>query len=346
MRIVRIAAPLAALALLAACASSAAPFFAAARTPEQARAEALRAEGAWTPQQAEVAIGIRLFFDPRLSRDGKTSCGTCHIHSFGFAQPSAVSTGVSGRTGTRNAPTVLGAKAVKSLFWDGRAHSLEEQALGPIQNPVEMDMTLPEIEQKLQGVAMYERLFKQAYGGPVSRDKIAKALAGFERALAFTPSTYEKWAAGDGELSPAAQRGLEVFTRKGRCTNCHFGPDLSDRGFHNTGWGLDQPNPDLGRYVVTHNAAERGAFRTPPLRNAALTAPYFHDGRAKTLEEVVDFYDRGGLDNDNLDPMLQPLELSAAEKRDLVAFLKTLDAGHNLKEIAAEAVEKRELKLP
>ena len=151
---------------------------------------------------------------------------------------------------------------------------------------------------------------------------------------------------GDGELSPEAERGLEVFTRKGRCTNCHFGPDLTDRSFHNTGWGLDQPNPDLGRFAVSHNPAERGAFRTPALRNVALSAPYFHDGRAKTLEEVVDFYDRGGFPNPQLDDQLQPLELSAGEKSDLVAFLKTLDAGHNLKALAAEAVEKRELKLP
>lgn len=344
MRIVRSLALLAPFAL-AACAASAGPF-GAAQTPEIARAEALRAEAAWTPKQTEVAIGIRLFFDPRLSRDGKTSCGTCHDPRTGFAQPSEVATGVDGRTGTRNTPTVMGAKSTSLLFWDGRAKGLEAQALGPIQNPVEMDMPLPELEKKLNGIPMYQRLFQQAYGAGVSSDGVAKALAAFERALAFQPSTYERWAMGEGEIPPAAARGLEVFTRQGRCTNCHFGPDLTDKAFHNVGWGLDRPDPDLGRYAVTKLPFDRGAFRTPPLRNVALTAPYFHDGRAESLEAVVDFYDKGGLPNDQLDSQIQPLGLSAGEKADLVAFLKTLDAGSNLKAIAAEAVEKREVRLP
>lgn len=297
-------------------------------------------------EKAEVALGIRLFFDPRLSRTNRVSCGSCHNPKQGFSNGLPVGVGVEGRTGNRNTPTILAAKHNQFQFWDGRARTLEEQALGPIVNPVEMDADLAALEVELQAIPMYARLFRRAYGTGVTREGIGKAIAAFERALEVGDSPYDRWQAGDDSaMSESAKRGQELFAVRAHCGDCHKGLNLTDNQFHNLGWGLDQPKADLGRVMVTGDPADTGAFKTPTLRNIAETAPYFHDGRARTLEEVVEFYDKGGLENPHLDEKIRPIGLSAEEKADLVAFLKALSGTTNLKDLAREAVEKREIRL-
>jgi cytochrome c peroxidase len=298
-----------------------------------------------TKQKAEVALGIRLFFDPRLSRTNRVSCGSCHNPKMGFSNGLPVGVGVDGRTGGRNTPTVLTAKHSGFQFWDGRAQTLEEQALGPIVNPLEMDQDLKALVTELSAIPMYPRLFQQAYGTGVTESGIAKAIAAFERALDVSDSPYDRWLAGDeAALSESAKRGQELFAVRAHCGDCHKGLDLNDSQFHNLGWGLDQPNPDLGRGKITGDPLDMGAFKTPTLRNVAESGPYFHDGRARTLEDVVEFYDKGGLPNPNLDEKIRPIGLSGEEKADLVAFLKALTGTTNLKAIAQEAVEKREVR--
>jgi cytochrome c peroxidase len=286
---------------------------------------------------AKVALGARLFFDPRLSADDTISCATCHDPKKAWANHDPVDTGVGGKKGNRNSGTVLDAAYMKFQFWDGRAASLEEQALGPIHNPVEMDETLEHVVSKLNAIPGYREQFQQVFGTGVTTDGIAKAIAAFERTVVSGPSPYDRYLAGDtSALSPEAERGLAVFRGKGRCTLCHFDEMLSDQVFHNLGVGMDKPNPDLGREAVTKNPRERGRFKTPGLRNVALTWPYLHDGSAKTLEDVIEFYDQGGLDNPQLDPWMRRLKLSDRDKQDLVAFLTSLTG--TLPEIAAPAL--------
>jgi cytochrome c peroxidase len=234
---------------------------------------------------------------------------------------------------------MLTAKKSPFQFWDGRAGSLEEQALGPIANALEMDADLQALEGELQAIPMYDRLFKSAYGGKVSKEGIARAIAAFERALDAKETPYERWQLGDDSaLSPAARRGQDIFSRN-MCGDCHKGLDFTDNDFHNTGWGLDLPNPDVGRFKVTGDEKDDGAFKTPTLRNIVQSAPYFHDGRAGTLEEVVDFYRKGGLPNPHLDEKIQPMTISDQDAADLVTFLKEgFACDTNLKELAQSTV--------
>lgn len=318
----RLAAALVALLL----AGAAAGCYHAAMPAPGARAFTARASRAASP---EVALGRKLFFEPRLSRTGKVSCASCHDPKQGFSDGRPVSVGVEGRKGTRNAPTVLVAPKAPLLFWDGRARSLEEQALGPIANPVEMDADVATVVRTLAADAGYDRQFRAVYGAPPSEATLAKAIAAYERALEPGDSPYDRWLAGDtGALSPAASRGSFTFAHA-RCAACHKGPDLTDHQFHNVGWGMDLPKPDAGRGGITGDRADFGKFKTPTLRNIAESGPYFHDGRAKTLEEVVDFYDRGGIPHENLDPRVRPLNLPDDQKADLVEFLEALSGGHN-----------------
>jgi cytochrome c peroxidase len=274
---------------------------------------------------AKVALGSQLFFDPRLSRDNTISCATCHDPQLSWANHNAVDIGIEGRSGTRNSGTILDAAYMDFQFWDGRARTLEEQALGPIHNPVEMGETLENVVRKLNAIDGYRTRFRAVFGGDVTADGIAKAIAAFERTVLSGPSPYDRYRAGDRSAMPeAAARGMRLFNGKARCRMCHGGPMFSDQGFHNLGVGMDRPQPDIGREAVTKVARDRGRFKTPGLRNVALTWPYMHDGSVRTLIDVVEFYNRGGVKNPTLDIFVMPLELTDDESRDLVAFLEAL----------------------
>ena len=275
--------------------------------------------------EPKVALGRQLYFDPRLSADNKISCATCHDPEMAWANHNPVDVGIKGQKGNRNSGTILDSAYMDFQFWDGRAKTLEEQALGPIHNPVEMGETLDNVVKKLTAIEGYRTQFKAVFGTGVTTDGIAKAIAAFERTVLSGPSPYDRYTAGDkSAMSQAAIRGMRVFNSKARCRTCHNGPMFSDQGFHNLGVGMDRPNPDVGREAVTKNPSDRGRFKTPTLRNVALTWPYMHDGSVKTLAEVVALYDAGGVKNPALDVLVTPLELTGDEQKDLVAFLEAL----------------------
>lgn len=280
------------------------------------------------PQTKEkVELGRLLYFDKRLSRDSSVSCATCHHPAKGWTDQAPVSTGIKGQKGGRSAPTVLNAAYLELQFWDGRAPSLEEQAKGPIENPVEMGFTHKEAVERLSRVKGYRRFFKAAFGDEtVTIDRVAKAIASFERTALTGNAPFDRSEAGDPKaLSEAQRRGMALFFGKANCSVCHTGKSFSDGDFHNLGVGMTAKKPDLGRFEVTKVERDRGAFKTPTLRNLSDTAPYMHDGSQKTLEEVVEFYDKGGEKNDWLSSDIKELKLSAAEKKDLIAFMRALD---------------------
>ena len=276
---------------------------------------------------AKVELGKQLYFDKRLSADGTVSCATCHDPAKGWTDQLPVSNGVGGKHGTRSAPTVLNSAFNYMQFWDGRAPSLEEQAKGPIENPVEMADKLDRVVGWLNSVPGYRTQFAAVFGGPATADRVAQAIAAFERTVYSGNSAYDRYTQDKDEnaLTPAAKRGLALFEGKAQCTQCHVGFDLSDRVFHNIGVGMNAKDPDLGRYVVTKQDKDKGAFKTPILRDLLKTAPYMHDGSVKTLEDVIELYDVGGEPNPWLDPKMKPLNLTDAEKADLLAFLKSLE---------------------
>lgn len=274
---------------------------------------------------AKVALGRQLYFDPRLSADNTISCATCHDPQLAWANHNPVDVGIKGQKGTRNSGTILDAAYMDYQFWDGRAKTLEEQALGPIHNPVEMGDTLENVVRKLTAIEGYRSQFTAVFGGAVTSDGIAKAIAAFERTVLSGPSPYDRYVAGDKRAMPeAAIRGMRLFNGKARCRTCHNGPMFSDQGFHNLGVGMDRSEPDIGREAVTKDPRDRGRFKTPGLRNVALTWPYMHDGSVKTLAEVIELYDRGGVKNPTLDVFVVPLELTGDEQKDLVAFMEAL----------------------
>jgi len=285
----------------------------------------------WPPDnpysKAKVELGKLLYFDKRLSADGSVSCGTCHHPKFAFTDGASVSTGIKGQKGGRSAPTVLNRAYSLAQFWDGRAPTLEEQAKGPMANPIEMGHTHEAIVAKLRGIPGYRPLFKTAFGTEeIDIDRVAKAIATFERTVLSGNSPYDQWKVGNKKTAMTQEqiRGAQIFAGKARCDQCHEGINFTSNSYRNLGIGTDKPNPDGGRFVVTKDPADWGAFKTPTLREIANTAPYMHDGRFKTLEEVVDFYDKGGIPNKNLDKAMKPLKLTDQEKKDLVAFLKAL----------------------
>jgi cytochrome c peroxidase len=275
---------------------------------------------------AKVELGKKLYFDPRLSADGAISCASCHMPERGFADDAPFSDGVKGQLGDRNSPTVLNRLYSKAQFWDGRAASLEEQALGPVQNPVEMASPLPLMVAGLTKIAAYKPDFQKAFGSEeITADRVAKAIASFERTVLSGDSAFDRFQAGDtSAISDSAKRGFAVFMSKGNCAQCHPLPNFTDEGYHNLGVGMDKPNPDLGRYKVTKIEKDRGAFKTPTLRDLVNTEPYLHDGSEETIEAVVALVDRGGARNPNLDPKMKPLRLTKREQADLIEFLKSL----------------------
>ena len=292
------------------------------------------------PTEETITLGRRLYYDPILSVDNTVACATCHHPDFGFTDGKQFSEGVGGQKGGRNAPTVLNAAYYTTQFWDGRAPSLEKQAEGPVENPVEMAHTLEGVEKKLMADASYRAAFEKAFGpGPITYEMVEKAIASFERTVVVGNSPFDRYFYGGDKsaLSKAARRGLEVFrdSKKGNCAECHTIGEkhalFADNKFHNLGVGVvlgpgaEPKLTDQGRYDVTKNEADRGAFKTPSLRNIAQTAPYMHDGSLKTLKEVVDLYVGGGNSNPHLDKEIQELDfLSGRERADLVAFLDSL----------------------
>lgn len=295
---------------------------------------------------ARVALGERLFFDPRLSRSNLLACISCHRPAHGFADTQPVSAGHDGRLGKRNAPTILGAAHAAALFWDGRAASLEEQALGPISHPDEMAMPLDELPAKLAALSGYADAFAQAFpagagqsGSAVTLNNIASALADYQRTLLPPETRFDRFLRGQHDaLDDRELLGLHLFRTKARCMACHEGPLLSDNRFHNLGltW-YGRSYEDLGRYGITREAADVGRFRTPALRQVAHTGPWMHNGRFPVLSGVLNMYNAGmprprpANDAEAGDPLfpvtselLQPLELTPTELEALEAFLRVL----------------------
>ena len=287
------------------------------------------------PTAETIALGRRLYYDPALSADNTVSCASCHHPDHGFSDGKRVSNGVQGKTGTRNSPTVFNSAYFEVQFWDGRVPSLEKQAEGPVANPVEMAHTLKGVEERLNADRSYRDQFEKAFGpGPVTYDKVGKAIASFERTVVSANSPFDRWKFGGDKnaVNEAVRRGFLVFSskNKGNCTVCHVVGEkdalFTDNKFHNIGVGANIDKiSDEGRYVVSKNDLDRGAFKTPSLRNVAVTAPYMHDGSLKNLKEVVDFYIGGGNSNAHLDKNIKALDfLSGQERADLLAFLNAL----------------------
>lgn len=283
---------------------------------------------------AAVALGKHLFFSPVLSVDGSLACANCHQPGRGFADPQPGSTGIKGAKGRRNAPTVWNAVYHRTQFWDGRVATLEEQASGPILNPIEMGHSPRGVVAQAAQDPTIRSLVAAAYGDDaISLERLTRALAAYEATLVRANSPFDRYQYGHqpDALSPEAQRGLALFRGKAKCATCHLigSKDalFTDHKFHNLGVGMNPAGEltDLGRYNVTKHEPDKGAFRTPTLRNIAETAPYMHDGSLKTLKEVVDFYVGGGNANPQLDPLLEPLtSFTRQERADLVTFLESL----------------------
>lgn len=273
----------------------------------------------------KIQLGKELYFDTRLSKDNTISCATCHHPAMGWSDEGPTSKGIAGQMGGRRAPPVSNSAYNPLQFWDGRSPSLEDQAKGPIQNPIEMGNTHEVMIQTVHGIPQYAEKFQAVFGtSTITVDLVAKAIAAFERTVVTTDSPFDRYVKGDEEsLTALEKKGLEIFNGKGHCTACHWGGNFSDGRFHNLGV---QPTggakPDEGRFAVTKNPKDFGAFKTPTVRDAAKRAPYLHNGSEKTLESLVELYNKGGgLEDANLDPLMVPLGLSKAEIKALVAFM-------------------------
>ncbi len=269
--------------------------------------------------RAKIALGRRLFQDRRLSRDGSLSCAGCHDPRRAFADGRTVAQGIGGSRLDRNTPAIVNRVWGASFFWDGRAASLEQQALQPILNPRELGMT-PEGVLALVRSSRYASEFRTAFGTEPSVELVARAIASYVRSIVSGDSPYDR-----KTLNQSSRRGLALFQGKAGCNQCHAGPNFTDEQFHNTGvaWRTGVLT-DQGRALVTNASEDRGAFKTPSLREVARTAPYMHDGSFTSLDQVIDYYDRGGQKNPGLDTRLRPLHLSEAEKQDLIEFLCSL----------------------
>lgn len=278
------------------------------------------------PMSTEVLeLGQMLFFDPRLSGNNDLSCASCHEPSKGYGDGRATFEMTNGEAGARNSPTIINAGYYTTYFWDGRANSLEEQALGPIQNPNEMNQDIDELIQELNSINGYSERFRQAFPDGLTIQNLAKAIAAFERQIVVNNTPYDQFLNGDtNALTDRELRGLELFSGKAMCSTCHNGPNLSDNNFYNV--GLE--SKDEGLYALTKKAGDMGKFRTSGLYGITHTAPYMHDGSLKTLEDVIDYYNEGGGEHRNksfyLKNFMSPIGLTDGEKADLLAFLKVL----------------------
>jgi cytochrome c peroxidase len=278
------------------------------------------------PNAARITLGKALFFDPRLSGSNWISCATCHNPALGWSDGLATGIGHGMKALGRATPTIVNAAFNPIQMWDGRKGTLEEQALGPIEADAEMAQDIPGLVRKIEAIAGYRAMFAAAYPGePVAGATIAKAIASFERTVLSTESPFDRWMKGDARaVGESVKRGFEVFRGRGNCATCHSGFNFTDNGFHNIGLRSRGDSEDVGRFAQRKLAIMRGAFKTPTLRDVALTAPYMHDGEYATLEDVVEHYARGGDATGNLSPNMKAIELSARDKSDLVAFLRSL----------------------
>jgi cytochrome c peroxidase len=277
---------------------------------------------------ARVELGKALFFDPRLSGNATVSCATCHNPSLGWSDGQPTGVGINGTVLGRATPTIVNTAYNTQFMWDGRKKSLEDQALGPMKTPEEMKTDFQSALKLINDTPTYRSMVHAAYPGEaVSEDVLAKAIAAYERTVVSRDSRFDRWVAGDRRaITMQEWRGFKVFTDagKGNCVACHKAPNFTDNGYHNIGIAHAPDKEDLGRYKIRPVAVLKGAFKTPGLRDIELTAPYFHNGSAATLEAVVEHYARGGDDKRHLAPDMRSLNLSAGEKADLVAFMKTL----------------------
>lgn len=278
----------------------------------------------------KMTLGKRLFFDPILSRNRTISCATCHREDYAFADTSALSLGVFGRKGKRNTPSAMNVRLQANFFWDGRATTLEEQALIPIANPDEMDLPIDLAIKRLNGSKTYRAYFMKVFGELPTKANLARALSEFEQTLETADSPLDDWRLNDNEaaVSESAKRGFALFNGKANCVQCHFGADFNSSEFRNIGLFNGKTLADSGRAAITKKAADLGKFKIGPLRNVSLTAPYMHNGMFKTLAEVIDHYnepDKRVPDAINRDPLLaKPLGLTQQEKLDLEEFLRSL----------------------
>ena len=271
-----------------------------------------------TPEK--IALGKQMFWDRRLSGDGSVACVSCHLPEHGWADPRPLSVHVGGLVTRRRSPTVVNRLFSERQGWAGSFESLEDFT--------RRDVTRRDgrmVFQHLAAIPGYQQAFRQVFGTDVTADAVAKAVAAYMRMILSGNAPYDRFRAGDrGALSPAAQRGLALFEGKARCALCHSGANFTDEGYHNLGVGMSREPPDLGRFLATQRDPNRGAFKTPTLRDVARRPPYMHDGSLRTLREVVALYNRGGFPNPWLSPDLAPLGLTAEEQADLVAFLEAL----------------------
>lgn len=289
------------------------------------------------PTEETIALGRRLFYDPIISADGTISCASCHAPEFGFSDNHPVSEGVGNKLGARHAPTVINSAYSNLQFWDGRATSLEEQALGPMASPVEMAHTLDGIVKRLQADPNYLAAFKKAWGTDhVTIEMVAKSIASFERTVLAGDSPFDRFMSGhdSAALSPEAQRGMIVFIKKnkGNCKACHSIDKnyslFTDNKFHNLGVGADTHGnmKDVGRYAITKNEDDMGSFKTPTLRNLANRGPYMHDGSFPTVKDALADHVGGGIWNSYLDREIHSLDvLTLDERNDLMQFLDSLN---------------------
>jgi len=323
----------------------------------------------------KVALGRSLYFDKRLSVDGTVSCATCHDPANAFSDHSVVGTGVSNRVGTRNTPTILNAMFSERLFWDGRAGSLEEQAKQPMSNLLEMGMNGDDaVVARVAAIPEYRQTFKRVFRDQgTTIDTIVKAIAAYERTQISANSPFDRFLAGySGAISEAQKRGWELFKGKAKCIECHAfsqsSPFFTDFKFHNTGIVSGDMRPEclddlatkltdppkqaalfahtkdfteLGRYLVTKQPPDIGAFKTPTLRDVELTSPYMHNGSQKTLIDVIRFYNRGGNANTHLDVLMHPLNLSEQEMNDLVEFMRALTSDDVLRQLQSTSPQTR-----
>jgi cytochrome c peroxidase len=276
----------------------------------------------YTPEKA--ALGKMLFFDTRLSRDKNLSCASCHSPSFGWEVPFATAIGAGGKPLGRHAPTALNQAWSKNLFWDGRAPTLEAQAKGPIEAPVEMDLPMATAVTRLKEVQGYVAAFSKAFPKDgLTQETIAQAIATFERTIVTGDTPFDRWVRGDGKaMSSEAKRGFALFTGKANCAACHTGWNFTDDKFHDIGLAT----ADKGRMGITQAASDQHAFKTPSLREIAARAPYMHHGQVATLEAVIAHYVSGGEKRPSLAPSMKPLQLSTQDVTDLTAFMRSLSS--------------------
>lgn len=268
----------------------------------------------------KVALGQMLYYDPRLSGNNVQSCASCHAPGAGYGDGLSKFIGFEGFNGPRNSPTIINAGYYEENFWDGRAGSLEEQALGPITAAGEMNQNVNELVTELSAVPGYVDEFNKVFNDQITTDNIVKAIAAFERTIVIQDTAFDKYLAGDDDaISDKAKEGMKLFTGKASCISCHAGPLLSDHGYHNLGMEGDE-----GRFAVTGNEEDKGAFRTPGLRGVAHNGPYMHDGSLKTLDDVIAYYNEGGGNHGNKSDLVKPLNLTDEEVSQLLAFLESM----------------------